>query len=131
MDSGGPFVFHSEWWLREHWGRAFEIDFLERRPAVPAPGQTAGAVVLRPRPGHLDAADLERPGDGARELAAAEQNLEQLHSEAAELYLQLESARREGERLQEELGAIARSHSWRLTAPLRAVTAGLRSRKPG
>ena len=35
LDSGGPFVFHSEWWLREHWGRAFEIDFLERGPSRP------------------------------------------------------------------------------------------------
>jgi len=131
LDAGGPFVYHSEWWLRDHWGRAFEIDFLERSPSVAAEGQTAGAVILRPRSGALVPTDLERPGDCTRELAALQRNLEQLQSEAVELHLQLEAARREDERLQEELATIARSHTWRLTAPLRAVTAGLRSRKPG
>ena len=24
-DEGGPFVMHAPWWIREHWGRAFEI----------------------------------------------------------------------------------------------------------
>ncbi len=24
-DTGGPLVLHSQWWLQEHWGRAFEI----------------------------------------------------------------------------------------------------------
>ena len=22
---GGPIVFHSEWWVRERWGRAFDV----------------------------------------------------------------------------------------------------------
>lgn len=130
-DAGGAFVFHSEWWLREHWGRAFEVDFLERRPPAVGPGQTAGAVVLRPRSKDVGAADLERPADGTRELSALRRNVDQLRLEAAELHFQLESARREDRRLREELSTIARSHSWRLTAPLRALTAGLRSRKPG
>jgi SAM-dependent methyltransferase len=85
-DLGGPFVYHSEWWLREHWGRAFEVVFLERRPPVSGPGQTAGAIVLRPRPGDLEPADLERAGDPLRELEALSRNLELLHAEAAELY---------------------------------------------
>lgn len=130
-DAGGPFVYHSEWWLREHWGRAFEIDALERRAPARDQGQTSGAVVLRPRSGTIDVAELEGPGDAAREAAALRRNLDQLHSEATELHLQLESARREDRRLQEELDTIARSHSWRLTAPLRAFTAGFRSHKPG
>ena len=24
-DVGGPTIFHSEWWVRAHWGRAFEV----------------------------------------------------------------------------------------------------------
>ena len=65
MDSGGPFVFHSEWWLREHWGRAFEIDFLERRPAVvgarPDRGRGRAAPPIRkPRSGRPRAARRRR-----------------------------------------------------------------------
>jgi SAM-dependent methyltransferase len=41
-DLGGPTVFHSEWWLREHWGRAFE--FVELRPGT-NPGEH-GVVLL-------------------------------------------------------------------------------------
>jgi SAM-dependent methyltransferase len=57
-DSGGPFVYLSEWWLREHWGRAFEIVYLERRPPSPLAGQSAGAVVAHPRTGSLQPEDL-------------------------------------------------------------------------
>ena len=28
-DLGGPAVFHSEWWLREHWGRLFDVVTLD------------------------------------------------------------------------------------------------------
>ena len=27
-------VFHSEWWLREHWGRAFEVAEIVRPPRL-------------------------------------------------------------------------------------------------
>jgi hypothetical protein len=57
-------VFYSEWWLRAHWGRAFEVSIEEsdgRRLAV-----------LRRRSETVEAADLERPEPGdARELEAA------------------------------------------------------------
>lgn len=42
-DAGGPTVFHSERWLREHWGQAFE--FVEVRHGV-NPGEH-GVVLLR------------------------------------------------------------------------------------
>jgi SAM-dependent methyltransferase len=42
---GGPTVFHSERWLREHWGRAF--DFVELRQGA-NPGEH-GVVLLRKR----------------------------------------------------------------------------------
>src|SRR3712207_8661275 len=28
-EAGGPMVLHSEWWIRAHWGRAFEIDYFQ------------------------------------------------------------------------------------------------------
>jgi SAM-dependent methyltransferase len=154
-DSGGPIVFHSGWWIREHWGRAFDVVFLERHDPVESPdGQ--GAALLRPRAVQLEVADLERPSNDARELDAARLNIEHLHQEAGELSVQLswattshsalvknvEDAQTEIERLQTEiaglqrevtqlqaeLGAIAHSRSWRLTAPLRAATAAMRRR---
>jgi SAM-dependent methyltransferase len=139
--SGGPIVFHSEWWIREHWGRVFDILFLERHDPAEAP-QEQGAALLRRRPVQLGSADLERSSNDARELAAAQHNVEQLHQEAGELFAQLsqvteahealaqnlESLRTEVERLQAELAVIARSRSWRLTAPLRAAAAFLRRR---
>src|ERR671930_1887008 len=36
-EEGGPIVFHSEWWIREHWGRAFDVVFLERNDPAEAP----------------------------------------------------------------------------------------------
>jgi SAM-dependent methyltransferase len=59
-DAGGPTVFHSKWWLRAHWGRAF--DFAELRPGT-EPGQH-GMMLLRKRPVTLTKADLERPEPG-------------------------------------------------------------------
>jgi SAM-dependent methyltransferase len=76
---GGPLVFHSEWWLRAHWGRAFEVT--ELRANADRPG-THGLVVLRKRQVRLTAAELEEPEPGEhRELAAARHNIEQLHAE--------------------------------------------------
>jgi len=135
-------VFHSEWWIREHWGRQFEVLFLERHDPAEAPrGQ--GAALLRPRPERLKPADLERPGGDARELEALRHNVEQLHWEASELFAHsshvtdahtaltahAEGLQSELVRLTEELATIERSRSWRVTAPLRAATAVLRRRK--
>jgi hypothetical protein len=49
----GPYawVFHSEWWLREHWGRAFDVLHVERPPtdSQGATQVTHSYVVLRKR----------------------------------------------------------------------------------
>jgi len=140
-DDGGPIVFHSEWWIREHWGRAFDVVFLERRdPADAAGGQ--GAALLRRRPEPLDAKELERPSEDPRELGAVLHNVEQLHEEAAELFAEFSRASESHEALAQsllgvqteldllraELAGIAQSQGWRLTAPLRAAAAVLRKR---
>jgi SAM-dependent methyltransferase len=73
---GGPSVFHSEWWIREHWGRAFEILRFE-------PHQTPGAghdfVTMRRRDVEVTAGELNEvsPEDG-REHEATIANLELL-----------------------------------------------------
>lgn len=150
-DSGGPIVFHSEWWIREHWGRAFDVLRLERTDTK---GSGQGAVLLRARPVRPSRKELEQPAADARELASLAANLEHLHAEAADRHAQanavtaahgqlvvdvewtqgeLERHRRmveqlqtEVERLHAELARIGNSNSWRLTRPLRAGRTVLR-----
>ena len=137
-DTGGPVVFHSEWWIREHWGRAFDVIALELRDPEDPEGH--GAALLRRRPERLNPRDLERPSSDPRELEALRRNVEQLHREASDLFAQLThmSTAHENlasrlapeevelQRLRLELAGIAQSRSWRLTAPLRAAAAVFR-----
>lgn len=113
-DVGGPLIVHSEWWLRAHWGRAFELVKLRGgEPAGPPPLFGQSALVLRKRPGRFTVEELERyEPDEPRELAALEQNV---------LSLRREIARHE---------IVLNSRSWRLTAPLRRVAVRLRASKP-
>jgi SAM-dependent methyltransferase len=90
-DSWGPAVYLSEWWLREHWGRAFEI--LRHVPhgysvtaEQRARGLGQGVVTLRRKSIALAPEDLERPGDDARELAAALYSRELVYREVAHLH---------------------------------------------
>ena len=70
-------VFHSEWWLREHWGRAFDI-LKVRHPARASDGPTQARhshLVARRRAQPATSEALERidPGE-PRELAALQTN---------------------------------------------------------
>jgi ubiquinone/menaquinone biosynthesis C-methylase UbiE len=108
-----PDVFHSHWWLREHWGRAFEI--VELRPGA----LTQGWALLRAREVELTPEQLEREDpDDRRYYEARRYQFELLRAEGEEL-------RRHAGRRQEEL---MQSASWRLTAPLRRAKALLRRR---
>lgn len=136
---GGPMIFHSPWWIREHWGKLFDV--VDLRPAgfvAAEPGGDHGLVVLRRRDVQLRPADLELPGDDPREAVALGHNLERLIDELE----QLRSAptpnvdgspeRERGlevelERVRALNETLLGSHSWRLTAPLRRV----RSRQKG
>ena len=142
-DIGGPIVLHSPWWLRAHWGRAFDI--IELRPhlgAVQPAGH--GVVVLQRKDVRLSVEDLERlePAE-PRELSALQHQVEQLQREVvtmrhhiATLDAALAKAAEDQEeqrRLEASLGnataqlrAIVTSRSWRITAPIRATTARLR-----
>jgi SAM-dependent methyltransferase len=82
----GPeaWVFHSEWWLREHWGRAFEV-LTVRRPPVTDDGSseiTHSYIVLRRREGVITQAELERidPTEH-REIAGLQTALRMARSE--------------------------------------------------
>jgi SAM-dependent methyltransferase len=102
---GGPMVMMSPWWIRGHWGRAFEI--LRLNPGS-APGKH-GMVLARPRSRAPSRAELERidPGE-LREIAALRHNIRQLQRESAAIRESFESSR-----------------SWRLTVPLRRLGARL------
>lgn len=134
-DSGGPNVFHSEWWLREHWGRGFEV--LELRARDTWHGvEGHGWIALRRGNDEVTAADLQRVNAAdPREARAMARNLRYLMSEAGEAAahadrLQRETAelRAEVERLRRDLLAVASSRSWRLTAPLRSMAQATRER---
>jgi hypothetical protein len=139
---GARVVFHSEWWLRAHWGRAFEIVSIEEANGRPF-------VSLRRKVGEVTAEQLERPerGDG-RELVAAQANAsylaEQLDGAARRWEREREDANRELMRrafVEADLDWARRGSgspamlvaaeyeattSWRLTKPMRAVGRMLR-----
>jgi SAM-dependent methyltransferase len=101
-DAGGPMVLMSDWWVREHWGRAFEI--LEIAPQV----HNQSWALLRRRDVRLTVADLEQPSDDPREYRALRHNVRQAQRE-----------------LELAVGRLTRAYehslSWRLARPLRAA----------
>jgi hypothetical protein len=139
--AGSQRVFHSEWWLRAHWGRAFEILELGDRNG-------RSFAVLRKTPGSVSSGDLGRPEAGEdRELAAASANATYLRDqlEDAEQHhrhdleeqredMNRELMRRSFASADEEWARrgpgspatlVAAKYeattSWRLTKPLRAI----------
>lgn len=105
-DAGGPSVLLAPWWIREHWGRAFEIAAIHEGAVEGA----HGLIVARPRPHRCSEDDLLRvdPADD-REVRALQHNLAQVQREAAATAAELERTVR----------GYEMSRSWRLTAPLR------------
>jgi SAM-dependent methyltransferase len=80
-----PFVLHSEWWLRAHWGRVFE--FLHLQPDGFATGGRKnvghGYAVLRPKPSApatLYEVERDEPGE-ERYVEARRNHLRQLLAE--------------------------------------------------
>jgi SAM-dependent methyltransferase len=113
-DDGGPSVWHSEWWLRSHWGRALELRRVLR-------GEGDGAhdfvVARRDERSAPSAEELERPEpDEERELAALAYSLRQTQAEVAAC--------------RGAIDAITGSASYRWTRPLRRARARFRAATP-
>lgn len=72
---GGPATLISDWWLREHWGRAFEI--VEIVPEF----HNFSWVLLRKRDVELTSEELLAPSDDPREIEALRHNIVQLQRE--------------------------------------------------
>jgi SAM-dependent methyltransferase len=86
----GPdaWVFHSEWWLREHWGRAFDVLDVSRPPRTDdgAPQITHSYIALQRREVVIGKAELERiTADEPRELAGLQTSLRLARNELASL----------------------------------------------
>jgi SAM-dependent methyltransferase len=107
-DKGGPMVLMSDWWVREHWRRAFE--FVAVEPQVH--GQTW--ALMQRRDVQVTAEELAAPSDDPREHSALRHNIEQLRRE--------ESARVESVR-----AAYESALSWRVTWPLRKFETSLKT----
>lgn len=129
---GGAWVFHSEWWLREHWGRAFDV-LAVAAPPRQADGSaevTHSYIALRAKPVRLTSAELERPSpDDPRELAGLQTSLRLLRAETEGLLdgtiegMPPDGHRGPGPRLRRAL-----RHS-PLADPLRNVRKELRARR--
>jgi SAM-dependent methyltransferase len=121
-DLGGPMVLHSPWWIREHWGRGFDV--LELRPqgfATPvAHGQ--GIVTLQKNSADVTREELERiDHTEPRETAALQHNLQLVQAEVADLRVAVDHFRGQADTLSEHVERFERSRSWQLTEPLRRV----------
>jgi SAM-dependent methyltransferase len=112
---GGPRVLISDWWMRAHWGRGFEV--VEIAPKI----HNQSWAVLRKRDIELEIEDLERPENDPREYRAARYNLVLAQQE-------IELTQAQGaSRLSELQREYERSLSWRLTRPLRAASRSVRA----
>lgn len=83
---GGPNVLHSEWWLRAHWGREFEI--VDIRPTAHGGDKGHGLILLRkddrPAPTVEELERLE-PGE-PREIASLQYAIRLLGERTARLW---------------------------------------------
>jgi SAM-dependent methyltransferase len=87
---GGPMVLHSPWWIREHWGRLFEVVDLRPRGFFDLTGlhgqDDHGVVVVRKTGPPIPQAELERidPSEH-REAPALSHDLLHLRAEVTTL----------------------------------------------
>ena len=129
---GAPLTMISDWWLREHWGRAFEVVTIE--PNV----HNQSWALLRKLDVQPTLEQLERPGEDPREYQALRHNLRQTQRELEAVQergrVELEDSRLASEErlagaLAEQRQTYEQSLSWRLTQPLRSVAKVVRERQ--
>ena len=118
-------VFHSPWWVRAHWGRAFEI--LDYRSsgfgADPEAGDdrsTQGYALMRRRAVDATTEMLERTQPGEpREAAALSHNLALVQRERAELQGEIDRLSEHLNENRASRGARAMQRLRRSLAPIR------------
>jgi hypothetical protein len=145
-DLGGPMVMHSPWWIREHWGRAFDVLDLQPHSFGVREGDGQGVVLLRKNDADVTREELERIDLGnPREATALRHNLDLVQDEVADLRVavdhfrgqavraqaRVEELERQSEDLRSQVESVQRSRSWQLTQPLRRASNRLRGRRNG
>jgi SAM-dependent methyltransferase len=124
-DQGGPIALNSPWWIRAHWGRAFEIVELQPRAVDDLPSH--GLVLAQKKAVDLSVEDLTRlEADEPREIAALQHHAEQLIEDTRRLRTHAGQLGAKADVLEGELASVTESASWRLTAPLRSLKARVR-----
>jgi SAM-dependent methyltransferase len=143
---GGPNTFISPWWLRAHWGRAFEIVRIEPRDYDSGdPRGLHGFCLMRRRPVEITRAELEAPElDEPRELHAARHNIVQLARELTAVRETLDRTLADNRRLagylesserhwrqtaewwEQAVEKILESRTLRMTKPLRSLSRRIR-----
>lgn len=128
-DSGGPAVLLSEWWLREHWGRAFEVLMIDPQ------FHDFSWVLARKKDVTVTTEDIERPSDDPREFLALRHNVAQLQNELVreleyQEMLHDQALREQAAAYERRLASYERSVSWRATKPLRLLARRLRHPTP-
>ncbi len=114
-EEGTPMVFMSDWWVREHWGRLFEVETIEDIHSQRWPMLVKKAV-------NLTAAEVMALSDDPRELDALRHNLVQVQEEASRLHQTMKDDRaRQQEALDAQRADFESSASWRATKPLRRI----------
>jgi SAM-dependent methyltransferase len=114
-NTSGPVVLHSPWWIRSHWGRAFEIVLL-RPVGFTKPGKGHGVVLARKTDVSLTTDELEAPDPGDPREAEAEREQRRLLDENAARLVD-PTKRRKFEQAQAKHGvSIARSSAWQRLA---------------
>jgi SAM-dependent methyltransferase len=114
-DSGGPAVLMSDWWVRAHWGRAFEVLHIE--PQV----HNMSWALMRKRDVAITTGNIEEPSGDPREFTALKHSLRQAQANAVDLVVR-NQAQEQALRAEYE-----RSLSWRVTAPLRRAVLLMRT----
>lgn len=147
-DQGGPFTVHSEWWLREHWGRAFDVLSLEPSVLDMGDGFRQGTLLLEKRTVELTVDELERPDPAKRQeleafahqqkialrhsgsvRATLEHQIAELEATASRLRAEHDAAIARNRELERALKIVYSSRSWRLTRPLRGLAARGRAQR--
>jgi SAM-dependent methyltransferase len=83
-DSGGPIAINSEWWIRAHWGRLFEI--VELLPVVQEGAPSHGIILARKKPVQLTVEEVVAlEPDEPREILALQHHVAQLAAESESL----------------------------------------------
>ena len=122
-DLGGPMVLHSPWWIREHWGRGFDVVDLRPTGFTTRDADGHGIVLLQKNDAEVTREELERidPAE-PREAVALRHNLDMVQAEVADLRVAVDHFRGQADTLRRHVQSFEDSRSWRLTEPLRRAT---------